>query len=79
MSHGGSWPQETPYGSGGHISAGAPLPQTSSSSPDLINNGGCAPSFDPHLLTEQYRSKARLLVVVFWGLVKELVVVEKGG
>ena len=50
MSHGGSWPQETPYGSGGHTSAGASPPQPSSSSPDLFN---------PHILTAQLAQQGK--------------------
>ena len=37
MSQGDSWPQETPYGSRGYISAGYSPPQPSSSSPDVFN------------------------------------------
>ena len=52
MPHDGRWTQETPYGSGGYTAAGASPPQPSlSPSPVLMNNGRCAPRFDPHLLT----------------------------
>ena len=67
MSHGGSWPLETPYDSRGYTSAGAPPPQLSSSSPDLFN---------PRLFTTQLA----LLVAVFRGLaLMKFVVVEKCG
>ena len=52
-SHGGSWPQEAPYGSGGYTSSEVAPPQPYSGSLDLMNNGMCALSSDPHLLTWQ--------------------------
>ena len=52
--------QEAPYGSGGRTSARAPPPQPSSSpSPDLENNGCCAPTFDEHLLTAQCEQQGK--------------------
>ena len=44
-----------------------------------MNNGNCASAFDPHLLTAQFRDKARLLAVVFWGLFFFLVGGRKSG
>lgn len=56
MSPSGSWPRETHYCNGGYTSGGAPPPPFSSSSPDLFNQ---------HRFTVQWRTKAKLLVVVF--------------
>ena len=80
MSHGGSWPQDTPYGSGEYTSAGAPPPQPSPSPSPGLTAAAVHLRSTRISLPCSWRSTAWLLVVVFWGLVLlEFVVVETSG
>ena len=54
MHYGGGWVQKSPPGGDGYISTVTPPPQPfANSSHEQKNDGGCAPTFNPHLLTAQ--------------------------